>query len=467
MTAAAACFRIVVSLLAIASALALARVAATTGLRVPLDPNEGWNAYHALHAMSGAALYPPAGSLTFNNYPPLSFYIVGAAGRLTGDFIMAGRMVSLLAVLAIAGEIYVSCRLMNTDRWSALFPAVLFVAGLLLFSDYAGMDDPQLLAHAIALAGLAILLRWPRDAWAIVAAALLLVLAAFAKHNLVALPVALAAWLLLQRRPSALLFVASGLSFAVAGLAAFRLLYGSDLFAHLNSPRLYTFAGLVASLSSWLLWCGIALAGMVLLAILRARDRHVRLCALYSLTALSEGILFAGGGGVDINIWFDAAIALSLGAGLLLRDLGTSGKRRALAGLAYCLPLLAGLWLQWNPDWTTRRYWLHPLEDDAAAASADIAYLTARRGPALCEDLALCYWAGKDEEADVFNLGQAYASRARDAGALAGLVERRRFAVMQFDSLDPFALGAQTKSAVLRAYRVDRTSDNGVFLVPR
>jgi len=30
------------------------------GLRLPLDPNEGWNAYHAAAAMSGAPLYPVA-----------------------------------------------------------------------------------------------------------------------------------------------------------------------------------------------------------------------------------------------------------------------------------------------------------------------------------------------------------------------------------------------------------------------
>ena len=49
------------------------------GLHVPLDPNEGWNAYHALAAMSGQALYPH--DLMVNNYPPLSFYVVGAAGQ--------------------------------------------------------------------------------------------------------------------------------------------------------------------------------------------------------------------------------------------------------------------------------------------------------------------------------------------------------------------------------------------------
>ena len=44
-------------------AIGLARIAATTFLHVPLDPNEGWNAYHALAATSGGTLYPPAGQL--------------------------------------------------------------------------------------------------------------------------------------------------------------------------------------------------------------------------------------------------------------------------------------------------------------------------------------------------------------------------------------------------------------------
>ena len=44
-------------------------------------------------------------------------------------------------------------------RGDALFAALLFVAGLLVFTDYVGMDDPQLLAHAVAIGGLALLLR--------------------------------------------------------------------------------------------------------------------------------------------------------------------------------------------------------------------------------------------------------------------------------------------------------------------
>ena len=43
--------------------------------------NEGWNAYHADTAMRGGSLYPPPDGLVANNYPPLSFYIVGALAQ--------------------------------------------------------------------------------------------------------------------------------------------------------------------------------------------------------------------------------------------------------------------------------------------------------------------------------------------------------------------------------------------------
>jgi len=55
-------------------------------LHVPLNYNEGWNAYFAARAVGVAAgpLYPADG-LAFNNYPPLSFYAVGALGDATGS----------------------------------------------------------------------------------------------------------------------------------------------------------------------------------------------------------------------------------------------------------------------------------------------------------------------------------------------------------------------------------------------
>jgi len=43
--------------------------------------NEPWNAYFADEAIRGEKLYPSRDQFITNNYPPLSFYVVGAAAR--------------------------------------------------------------------------------------------------------------------------------------------------------------------------------------------------------------------------------------------------------------------------------------------------------------------------------------------------------------------------------------------------
>lgn len=460
-------FRGLTALLGLGCAAVLARIAAVIFLHVPLDPNEGWNAYHSLAGMSGGALYPPLDSFLFNNYPPLSFYIVGALGKLIGDHVFAGRLISLLATLGTSGAIYVALRMMRVDVWRAALAALLFIAGLLAFTDYVGMDDPQMLAHAIAIGGLLLMLREPRSTATIAAAALLLVTAGFVKHNLIALPATLFIWLAIYDRRSAAKFAVAGMVFALVGLVLFRLSYGIGIFAQLNSPRLWSMAIFAENLRQFLIWSDIALFGAVALLLLGRSDKHTMLCAIYSVVSVAVGAAFAGGAGVDMNIWFDAAIALALCSGLLLQKLSDRVPVANAAAFALTIPLLAGLWLNWDNDWLTRDYWLHPLSEEAASAQADIAFLKSHDGPALCEMLSLCYWAGKREEVDVFNLGQAYATHARSEKPLLRLIEPRHYAVLEFDSLDDFALGPAVRRAVLRAYRVDHTDDNGVFLLPR
>src|SRR6185295_16458982 len=97
MTAAPLIFRIALASLALACLFGLLHVLTVLGLHVPFDPNEGWNAYFAQMAMRSGSPYPPDGGFLVNNYPPLSFYLVGAIGKLLGDNIVAGRIVSLLA----------------------------------------------------------------------------------------------------------------------------------------------------------------------------------------------------------------------------------------------------------------------------------------------------------------------------------------------------------------------------------
>src|SRR5581483_10884800 len=108
---------------AFCAAALLLRDAMAIGQHVALDPNEGWNAYHALAAMSGGPLYPHG--MMVNNYPPLSFYIVGALGRSLGDMILAGRLVSLLSFVAVTMGLAVLVRQLHGTALAALLAALI------------------------------------------------------------------------------------------------------------------------------------------------------------------------------------------------------------------------------------------------------------------------------------------------------------------------------------------------------
>lgn len=442
------------------------RVIAVMGLHLPLDPNEGWNAYHAASAMAGAPLYPGPSSFMVNNYPPLSFYLVGALGRIVGDNIFVGRMVSLLSLCAVAFGIYSVARHMGCKRLEAAFAPLLFAAGMLAFTDYVGMDDPQMLAHAIAVAGFVVLLREPRPATRIAAAAMFFVLAFFVKHNVIVMPVAATAWLALHDRRSALRLAGFGIAFALIGLALFRLTYGINLLTVLHSARTFTLENFREGLWNWLHWSLVPLGGLVILTFTRETDRYVRLCAIYAAFGIILGLCFMGGAGVDANVLFDADIALALGTALLLDRL-EDAKWRAAAAVAFTLPLFFAGWMNAGDDWRSVDAWLHPRRDEATLAQKDIAFLETRSGPALCEMQSFCYWAHKSASVDVFNVGEQFDTGVRSDESLAQQIEAHRFAAIQFDPDSPYSLGENVHNAVAHAYRLDHEDDFGDFYVPR
>src|SRR5437870_1408697 len=138
--------------LALACVPATIRTCASIPAHTPLDYNEGWMAYHAASVSSGRPLYPAQPGFFVNNYPPIGFYVLAAIGRTTGDPIVAGRMLALVT-FAIVTLLLVQCaRLMACTAAEAAFGGGLFAAHVLAFSNYAGINDPQFLAHAIAAA---------------------------------------------------------------------------------------------------------------------------------------------------------------------------------------------------------------------------------------------------------------------------------------------------------------------------
>src|SRR5262245_32898228 len=119
--------------------------------------NEGWNAYHADAAMRGAAqLYPPNDGLVANNYPPLSYYVIGWLGLLFGDPLYVGRAISILSTLGIGAAAAAAVRQLGGSRAACLIAGFWFVATMARFFEfYVGMNEPQLFGLAIMSAGFA------------------------------------------------------------------------------------------------------------------------------------------------------------------------------------------------------------------------------------------------------------------------------------------------------------------------
>ena len=103
----------------------------------------------------------------------------------------------------------------------------------------------------------------------------------------------------------------------------------------------------------------------------------------------------------------------------------------------------------------------------AREAPLDIAFLRIHAGPALCQDLTLCYWAQKEEPVDVFNLSEAFSTGARGDTDLARKLETQYFGSIALTSMSDFMLGPHLKSVLLAHYRVAHEDDNGVFLERR
>ena len=410
---------------------------------VPLDPNEGWNAAHALAAMAGRGLYPPPQALMVNNYPPLSFYLVGFLGH-HGDAIVTGRWVALASFLFCAVSIEVLLRRMECGLRAIVLGTLFFAALLLITSDYVGMDDPQLLGHAVQMGALLLLLRER-----VMIAAVLFALSLFIKHNLLALPLACGLWLLLQDRRAGLHFLLWGTAFTLSGLVLFQLIAGTSLISQLASPRLSSLANVETAIMHlwWAPLPAIAMAGFW-------PDRHSLFCSLYAGLALLLGLIFAAGDGVDANAFFDLGIALSLALGLVVER-----GRWPVVAAASALPLLIffGINFRDNNFFFTRAF--------AQSSARDITFLKSRPGPVLCDQLSLCLWAGKGAEVDVFNVGEAIKAGARSPAPLVSMITARHFAALQLIDMD--GLGPDVRHAIESNYRPDYSDDNGAFLVPR
>jgi hypothetical protein len=198
--------------------LAFVRASLVLARHIPLNWNEGWNAYHTADIAAGRPLYPdPATATFFTNYPPLSFYVIAPIGQALGDHMIAGRLVAFVSLLVWIVLVAIAARRLRCSWASAAFGALVLAAGLFVFSDfYVGVNDPQMLGHALQALGLVLLLSPRRTTGLLAACAVLFAAGVFVKNNLIALPLAAVVWLWFDDPPGARRLIVFGAATAAS-----------------------------------------------------------------------------------------------------------------------------------------------------------------------------------------------------------------------------------------------------------
>jgi len=376
---------------------------------VEVNYNEGWNSYRAAMVADGIPLYgkPPQNFGTATAYPPLSFHLIGALGT-RNTFSEVGRWVSLISLLAIGILVALIVKRGGGSRQAAIFSFLLYeIAVALMLPDRIGMNDPQLLAEALSVAGFYFYVRNPISSRLLCVSALLFCLAGFTKQTLIVFPAAVAIDLLFRSRRAFVTWAGAMVLFAGL-LAALTFSIDGRYFAlHLMSKRAFSYS------MAWSQFHRYALLFQSLLVIATAWSisalRTRRVFALAFVFANALAFLLAGGAGVDLNIFFNALAATVIACGFALSDIrfALPGWRPAVVNSAGVLMfgLLFMSTMIFAPGQLRRdREKLRTLPALESEFSSSVEFVKARPGPALCESLLLCYKAGKPFEYEPFSV---------------------------------------------------------------
>lgn len=399
-------------------------------LPIPLEifTNEAWNAWHAVAATGARTLYPGRDELIINNYTPLSFYLVGYVGKLLGDVMLAGRIVSLVSAVSIAAMVYLIVRRFGGGRGAAVIGALWWLASIFRSgADYVGANDPTVPALAVMLAGLTWFLARMDAGRSVLPAVAVLVLAGFFKHNLVVLPVVALVWLAFKDVTGAVRAGLFGAALSAVGLACCYFAYGPDVFTQLTLPREIRLLRPLQHLNR----LQYMIIGLVVWGIWIASDRRspaARFTSLWIGLGFVSFLLQKLSPGVANNASFEMWVGVAVGFGLAMAHLSSwpmaarhgAGVVRGVIVAFVFVRLLA------DPNLDPYRLASPAFRADVAARVAEfdreVAAVRAGPQPVGCYVMSICFRAGAPFVYDNFGAGMrtstGHMSRAQYVAAV-------------------------------------------------
>jgi hypothetical protein len=405
---------------------------------IEIWPTEAWNAYFQDIAVGGGRLYPPADALIGNNYPPLSFYAIGYLGQLFGDNLYVGRAVSIVALLSLTVEIFLAVRILAGGVTGAAVGALWYAAITAHSSElYIGTNDPQLAGEAIMGAGLVWFLARNREGRSALAPLLLMVVAGFWKHNIVAIPLTAVVWLLFRDGKRAMRPVLASAVAAGAGLLLCTAIYGRAFPDNLFATREYAFAHVIGHIGH-LQWFALAFVIWGSWAWSARNSAAARFTVLHVAIGLATCLLQWSGHGVGRNAEFDLVIALGIGIGVAFERIETSllAQRIGVARSRDLLLVLLVLRLVvsdrqgsalvlLSPEFRTR---MHAAQQ---AALDDAGQVAAINGNVFCSNKVVCRAAGKPFAVDEFKMEELVATGKMTEDDIAALLRSRHVTVFK------------------------------------
>ncbi len=382
-------------------------------LPLEIDPNEAWNAWQS---KSIGHLYPKADALTINNYPPLYFYLLHGASLLGKEEIYTGRVISILASLALSFLVYRTIVILGAARLAAGIGALWFLATLAgAYTGYFGMNDPHLLGLAVMCTGFTWFIARAKNGRPAEPAVLVMVLAGFIKHSLIAIPASALLWLAFDRPRQAARAAAFGVAACAAGLLICRVSYGAEFFEQLMMPRAVGWKNLYFALSFATPLLGAA-AICIVWIVYERRSRLAQKMAVLLLITFISGFVQSLGDGLDVNAYFEFLFALAIGVGMAfdkLRGWPASAWGTARIRLAFTALLLAALAFSSQTEpykFALSHDFRRDVAENVEAVGAETKRLRKIQGSVSCSVMLVCYWAGKPFAWDDFAMHERVAT---------------------------------------------------------
>ena len=270
-------------------------------------------------------------------------------------------------------------------------------------------------------------------------------------------------------------FIVFGGLFLALSIAAEMLVGGPHFISHLLTPRAYSFTQLYGRFVQMYAPLGLPLVISAYWSFWQFQNPQVRVISFYFFSSLLIGLVFAGGQGVDRNVFFDNFFSMAIIMGVCLdllwkapiSSLGKGSRWRFLVPVMLYSSVLF-IFAQWGSQVPKA---ISAFPDMERQFDAEVSFLAAQPGPAICESLIRCYDAGKP-----YILDAANSARLVEFGKLNGNELVKRIAEQEFGAIqtnDPVARRPNSRfpNEVLDAidrYYVMAIKDTGCFIyIPR